>query len=75
MTGQAKQTERRCEVIPGAGQTRTKIWDEKKRRQSKSQFQRGGKRVRDGREERWVGRRGRDGEDKRKAPPRRCASY
>lgn len=28
MTGQAKQTEPRCEVIPGAGQTRMKIWEE-----------------------------------------------
>lgn len=74
MTGQAKQTEPRCEVIPGAGQrqmrTQEDRWKgcrdgEKEKGGETKQVQRGGKRVKDGRE----------GEEKRNTPQRRCAHY
>lgn len=55
MTRQAKQTEQRCEAIPGAGQRQIRMIGERAARTGrnggdKTQVQRGGKRVKDGRE-------------------------
>lgn len=62
MTGQAKQTEVRCEVIPGAGQRRMRTQgrsvkegcrtERKGKEETNLRSRWGGERVKDGREER-----------------------